>query len=46
MEIKKLLSDVEEELKYVQHKYLTLETVGYDIVYIMDTQKMLYKQYK
>lgn len=45
IEIKKLLSNVEEELKYAQHKYLTLEAIGYDMVSIVEEQDYYYKKY-
>lgn len=40
------LKDVDKELKKAEHKYLKLETLGYDIKDIIGEQKTLYKKYK
>lgn len=40
------LEDVSEELKNAERKQLNLETIGYDIIHIMEEQDNMYNKYK
>lgn len=46
IEIDKYIEDVSKELAYAEKELLQLETVGYDMSFIMKRQKKLYKKYK
>lgn len=43
--VKKLIEDVDDELKYAEEKMMALSASGYDIVYILDEQEFLKKKY-
>ena len=45
IEIMYFIKDVSKELVNAQEIYIDLESMGYDIVYIIDIQPDLYKQY-
>ena len=45
IEVGNFIQDVSQELATAQEKYIHLESMGYDIVYIIDRQPDLYKQY-
>ena len=45
IKIAKCIEDVSHELADAQEKQIHLESMGYDIVYIIDWQPELYKQY-
>ena len=45
LKIGSFITDVSEELVDAQEKHINLESMGYDIVYIIDWQSDLYKQY-
>ena len=45
IKIASLIKDVSKELAGAQEMYINLESMGYDIVYIIDWQPDLYKQY-
>lgn len=45
IKVANFIKDVSEELADAQEKYIDLESMGYDIVYIIDWQPTLYKQY-
>ena len=45
LEVASLIKDVSQELANAQEKYIDLESMGYDIVCIIDWQSNLYKQY-
>ena len=45
LEVASLIKDVSQELADAQEKYINLESMGYDIVCIIDWQSNLYKQY-
>ncbi len=40
-----LLNDVNEELTESRNQYINLESSGYDIVFILESQQQLYKNY-
>ena len=40
-----LIEDVTKELRHAEKQYINLETIGYDIVEIIDAQEALYKKY-
>ena len=44
--IDELINDVSAELRHAEKKFIYLETIGYDIVLIVDHQEELYKKYK
>lgn len=44
--IDELIDDVSTELRHAEKKFIYLETIGYDIVLIVDHQEELYKKYK
>ena len=45
IEIMYFIKDVDKELAHAQETYINLESMGYDIVYIIDRQPDLYTQY-
>ena len=45
LKIKEFLKDVDNELIVAQKKYINLETIGYDIISIVEEQEDLYKKY-
>lgn len=42
----KMVRDVDDELSYAESKYITLESVGYDLISIITRQDDLYEKYK
>ena len=46
LDLDKYIMDVDKELRHAEKKLLELETIGYDIVKIMESQEELYKKYK
>ncbi len=46
LDLDKYIMDVDKELRHAEKRLLELETIGYDIVKIMESQEELYKKYK
>ena len=46
LNLDKYIVDVDKELRHAERKLLALETIGYDIIAIMDEQEALYQKYK
>ena len=44
--LEKFIDDVTDELKHAQKKFIKLETIGYDIVTIIEWQQPMYRKFK